>query len=134
MMKRVLLATTLGLLVCTPLWAEEANPKNTLKDAYSNYITVKVCHDMQNEHMWISDAQMNRAKRYVSAIDKKLHLSNTEDIWKELNTKSQAIQDSIVTATNTNLMASQQGWRLVQSGCQNAYNELRKISNSSVKP
>jgi hypothetical protein len=72
----------------------EAKPGNKLLRAYSNYIYLKLCHDVREGYVvqYVNDQEMERVdsttKRIVEAATKEDASINTDDVWNAALTQN----------------------------------------------
>jgi hypothetical protein len=62
---------------------KEKKPEDILRNTYFRYMTVKSCFDRRQKfkQVYINNAEMTKAKEYMSTIDKKLNLPTKDQMW-----------------------------------------------------
>jgi hypothetical protein len=104
--------------------AEEARkPENLLAKTYENYMVVRVCYEARLGYLEvnISEPEMAAAKQFASAIERKLQVPNSKDVWDEV---SKGVQKSLAVkliSEDSSALGSP------RNQCQGYYHDLKSI-------
>jgi hypothetical protein len=106
---------------------EAAKPENILQVAYGNYIGTKQCFEWRQGYLevYISEPEMENARKYIAAIDKKLNVPTKDIIWsKAAITASGITNTSIFVAANGIGMTPRMSCQLFYAKVQSIYTDM----------
>ena len=108
---------------------KEKKPEDILRNTYFRYMTVKSCFErgQKFKQVYINNAEMNKAKEYMSVIDKKLNLPTKDQMWGQAKNLYKKSLLSLLLISST---ASQEALQL----CRAEYDILESSYKEMFSP
>ena len=108
---------------------KEKKPEDILRNTYFRYMTVKSCFERPQKvkQGYINNAEMNKAKEYMSTIDKKLNLPTKDQMWGQAHN---SYKKSLVSLLLISSSASQEALQL----CRAEYDILESSYKEMFSP